>query len=52
MRLSSSAMGVVDVNHKLVGRWPQGEYSMGIFPAACVEPVAVNKPQLGPTQRK
>ena len=51
MKVSSSATEVVDVNRRLVGRFPRGEYSTGIFPTAAVDPVAV-KAEQGPTQRK
>ena len=46
-----SAVEVVDVNRRLVGRLPRGEYSTGSFPTTAVDPVAIQAEQ-GPTQRK
>ena len=45
-------MEVVDVNRRLVGRLPRGEYIAGLFiTTTTVDPVAVKSEQ-GPTQRK
>ena len=40
MRVSSSAMGVVNVNRELVWQLPRGEYSTGVFPTTAVNPVS------------
>ena len=51
VRVSNSAMQVVDVKRRLVGRLPRGEHSAGVPPTTDVDPVAV-KAEQGPTQRK
>lgn len=51
MRVSDSAMEVVGINRKAVGRSHRGEYSTRISPTTDVAPVAV-KAEQGFTQRK
>ena len=51
VRMSSSAMEVVDLNRRVVGRLPPGEHSTGRFPTTAVDPLAAKAIQ-GPNQRK
>ena len=51
MRISSSAVEVVNAHGRLYGRLPRGEYSTGHFPTIAVDSVAVKSEQ-GPTQQK
>ena len=51
MRVSSSAVGVVNVNRRVIGRVSRGEYGTGIFPTTGIDPVAAQAEQ-GPAQRK
>ena len=50
MGLFTRAVGVVDVNRRLVGQLPRGEYDIGFSPTTAVDPVAAQAVK-GPTQR-
>ena len=48
MGVSSPAVEIVDVNRRLMGRLPRGEYSTRIVATTAVDPVAVQA-ATGPT---
>ena len=51
MRGSRGAVEVVDLNRRVIGRLPRGEYSTDMFSRTLLDTLAA-KVEQGPTQRK